>query len=206
VSRAGRAAAALGLAAAAPLLAATAAEAHAPAGSSLGGFYGGVLHPLLVPAHLLALGALALLLGQRWLAQAEAALPAFVAGLAAGLAIAARGWPAAASVAVAPVAAAALLGLLVAASPPLPRALTAALAAACGLAVGLDSAPDAAASTREAALSLAGTGVGACAALLIVAGVASGAVRPWQRVGVRVAGSWAAAISLLVLALALAKP
>ena len=54
-------------------------------------FSGGLLHPLVEPTHLISLVALGLLVGQRGIAKAEAALFCFATGVAAGLICAAFG-------------------------------------------------------------------------------------------------------------------
>ena len=65
------------------MLAAQPALAHPPP-LGIGGFAGGLLHPLFVPAHLLAVLALGLLIGQQ-AAWARMAAFCFIAGLAVGL-------------------------------------------------------------------------------------------------------------------------
>jgi hydrogenase/urease accessory protein HupE len=164
-------------------------------------FLGGLLHPLAVPAHALALLALGLLIGQ----QGDRLMPqaAFVAGLVAGLiALAlAVGATSAADVLLAD---AALTGLLVALGRPLPTFVSAPLAATAGIALGLDSPPEVI-SISAATVMLIGTGLGASLALAIVAAGASRLTRAWQRIGTRILGSWIAASAILVLALRYAR-
>ena len=50
---------------------------------------------------------------------------------------------------------------------------------------------------------LVGTGLAACATLAAVIAGANLLNRPWQRLGVRIAGSWIAASALLALTLEL---
>jgi hypothetical protein len=52
----------------------------------------------------------------------------------------------------------------------------------------------------EAYATIAGTALGACAMPVVVAAVAGHANAHWQRVGVRILGSWIAASAILVLA------
>src|SRR6056297_2663516 len=59
-------------------------RAHSPI-EGVGEFYGGMLHPLLVPAHALALLVYSLLVGQRGIRAMHLAYPAFMAALAVGL-------------------------------------------------------------------------------------------------------------------------
>jgi urease accessory protein len=56
-------------------------------------------------------------------------------------------------------------------------------------------------SLREAVLMLIGTACSAIAALAVMAAAAAALARPWQGIAPRVAGSWVAAIAILVLAL-----
>jgi urease accessory protein len=168
----------------------------------LGGFYGGLLHPLLTPTHALALLGLGLLIGQplaqkRWLP-----LTLFASALAAGLialALAVGETPAGTVL----LACTAISGALVAAAFPLPFVLLATLAAAMGAAIGLDSPPEVV-SLQEAVAMLIGTGLGATIALGVVAEGAARMARDWQRIGVRVLGSWTAASALLAIAVRVA--
>ena len=93
------------------------ALAHSPI-PGIGGFYNGLLHPLLVPAHLLALVALGLWLGQQALPRIERALLAFSLLLLAGLALAAFAAPGGGQTSL--LACALGVGLLVAAAWPSP--------------------------------------------------------------------------------------
>jgi hydrogenase/urease accessory protein HupE len=176
------------------------AHAHSPI-EGLGDFYAGALHPLLAPAHLIALLALGLAIGQRAggnLQRAKAPLIALVASLP--LALATHRMLGDPNTDRALLGLAAGLGLIVAAQAALPPAVLALLAAATALNIGWGSGPGAAEGAARA-LALAGT---AGAALLLVAYVTvmtNLAVRPWLRIAVRVVGSWLAAAALLVLAL-----
>ena len=168
---------------------------------SLSAFANGLVQPLLVPAHALVLLALGLLLGQ----QGRAPVPviAFAAALAAGLAaiaLAVGQTPAGHVVLLA----AALIGLLVALAMPLPLAVSTGIAAVTGAALGLDSPPQAI-SLAEATAMLIGTGLGACGALAILVIAVRALRRDWQRIGMRIVGSWIAASAVLVLALRYAR-
>jgi urease accessory protein len=173
----------------------------------MSGLVRGLLHPLLLPAHALALLALGLLISQQHARRRLLLSATFVAGLVAGLAaiaLAAGPTPAADVV----LAAAGLAGLLVAIGRPLPALACAALAVVAGAALGLDSPPQAT-SIAAGTIMLIGTGLGASLALaLVVAGAGAlvgvqGLV--WPRIGVRVLGSWIAASATLVLALRFAR-
>ena len=179
------------------------ALAHSPI-PGIGGFYNGLLHPLLVPAHLLALVALGLWLGQQALPGIQGALLSFSLLLLAGLVLALFAPPGGGVRTSLLLGCALGVGLLVAAAWPLPRSATAAVAGVVALLVGLDSAPEAA-GTRARLIVLAGVGVGVHLLLLNVVALTSYAQKPWLKLGVRVLGSWSAASALMVLALALRR-
>lgn len=174
--------------------------AHAPiAGGD--GFYGGLLHPLFVPAHLLAVIGLGLLIGQQDTGRTALSLN-FVVALVAGLvAIALAAGPSRANDVL--IVSAAGAGLLVAAARPLPQVIGWPLAAVTGAAIGLDSPPDVV-DLRTATVMLIGTGFGAVILVVVIVEGIAVLRRDWQRIGVRIAGSWTAAAAILVLALRLA--
>jgi urease accessory protein len=182
-------------------LAPEAALAHAPI-KGIGTFYNGVLHPVLVPAHLLMIFGLGLLMGQHAPQASRFAWFGFVVAFWAGLAGA---WLGYSIPNVVLLALAMSAGLLVALERVGHLGITFALAAAAGLCLGLDSAPEAIAES-ERWLALIGTATGGVLLTSYVGGFAAGLVRPWQRIGVRIAGSWTAAGAGIVLALALAGP
>jgi urease accessory protein len=164
-----------------------------------GGFAGGLLHPLLAPAHLVSLIGLGLLAGRGASSARIAMVTAFAAGLGGGLGAIAWGageTPAndvllAAAAACGAIAVLGLSGRAWFAAP---------LALIVGSAVGLDSPPETI-SMREAVLMLTGTFCGGIAALVFLAAAAAALARPWQAIALRIAGSWIAAIAILVLAL-----
>jgi urease accessory protein len=187
------------LAAAALTLIAEPALAHPPP-LGIPGFFGGVLHPLFVPAHAMALVGVGLLIGMQrhW---GRAPTLCFVAALVAGLGTMTFG--------VVPrwmgevvLTGAALAGALVALARPLPEILGIALALTIGVAIALDSPPEVI-SLGEANLMLLGTGLGATALLAAVTGVAAQVARTRLHIGLRVLGSWIAAGAILSLALML---
>jgi hypothetical protein len=99
---------------------------------------------------------------------------------------------------------AALGGVIVALAFRTPLWLRAMLALATGGAVALNSPPYALTIPAAIAMQI-GAGAAAVAALGLVTGVAMRAERRWQRIGVRIVGSWIAASAILVLALRLAR-
>jgi urease accessory protein len=175
----------------------TPALAHSPI-MGIGGVFGGVIHALLIPEHGLSLLALGLVLGRQQQAARRAGLLIFAAGLVCGLvgaALTSEEMLAADILLVAT----GILGLFVAAlwMPPL---LALPLAAVAGITLGLDSKPDGI-SVDEGIRMLAGSGLGAVLALVIVAegSVYLGGNAPL--IATRVAGSWIAAIGIMVLSL-----
>jgi urease accessory protein len=164
------------------------------------GFTGGLLHPLVVLTQFAAVTALALLIGQQgWPSRV---LLVFAAGLIVGLGVIALAYVPT-YVEQMLLALAAMTGALIALARPLPWPVGAALAAVTGLAVGLDSPPEAI-SVAEANLTLLGTALSATALLNVLAWLASRLRRDWQRIGMRIAGSWIAASAVMVLALRVA--
>jgi hydrogenase/urease accessory protein HupE len=171
------------------------AEAHLVT-TGLGPVYDGIGHLLLTPEDLVPILALALYAGLRGARAGRLALLVLpLAWLAGGLFGLSLGRATAAPV---PALSFILLGLLVAADAKLPDGAVAALAGAVGLVHGFLNGP-ALAGTGPGALGLLGISavsfvLVALAAALVVSLKASAA-----RIAVRVAGSWIAAIGLLLL-------
>jgi urease accessory protein len=169
----------------------------------LGGFYGGLLHPVLTPTHALALLGLGLLIGRQPADKRLLPRVLFTSALAAALlalAFAVGETPAGAVLLVA----VAISGALVAAAFRLPLVVLGPLAAVTGAAIGLDSPPQVV-SFQEAVVMLIGTGLGASIALGLVVEGAARVARDWQLIGVRVLGSWTAASALLAMAVRFAR-
>jgi urease accessory protein len=169
--------------------------------ASASAFYNGLVHPLFVPAHVLALTITGVLVGQQhrfsWIA------PAFLlGGLLLGFSVIIRAF--------APtygnellLAAAATGGVLVALGRA-PPALVCVQAVVAGGAVALDSPPQVAA-MREALAIILGTLCGAMLIELVTTSLTCMLCHVWQRMALRIAGSWTAAGALLALAHALFK-
>lgn len=171
----------------------------------IGEFYGGILHPLMVPAHALALVLLAFLAGQGGLGAIRRCYVGFLPALILGLVLAGVGTSPESTLEPALLLVSALTGLLVVAQwrPPLPVFYAA--GACVGLLLGLDSAPEGL-QPGPAAASLLGTGLGAFAWLLLLADLSERARHHWQRVALRVLGSWGTASATLVFALGWLTP
>jgi hydrogenase/urease accessory protein HupE len=172
--------------------------AHSPI-EGIDKFYGGLLHPVFVPAHLLLLIALGLFIGQRGAKDNQSAVLVFVVAVAVGLI--AAWFSVGNSLEVLILSGAALVGILIVSSFAVNRLLCALIAALAGLLLGADSAQDTL-SDKEKFVSLLGNGLGLYLLFLYPMGLADiFNKKPWQKIGVRVIGSWIAASSLLVLAL-----
>ena len=168
-----------------------------------GDFTGGLLHPFVVLSHLLVIVALGLFLAQQPFASTRLAIAAFVATLLAGFAAAAARDVAASFPSRGVLLAAALaLGLMVAWARAQPRLVAVLLAAASGLAIGIDSFPEEGAFWPVLA-SITGTGLSVSILLINVLAGAGYLTRDWQRIGMRVVGSWIGACALMVAALTL---
>ena len=174
--------------------------AHAPI-EGLGGFYNGLLHPILVPSQLLLLIATGLFYGQQGASANQPAIAAFAAAALIGLGIA---WFAGElGIEMALLAATIVISVLVASSPRLPLYLTSVILALAGLALGIDSAQDALAG-KERFGSLLGSGISIYLIFLFVMGWSDfDHGRHWQKIGVRIIGSWVAASALMMLAFSL---
>ena len=90
---------------------------------------------------------------------------------------------------------AAALGVMVAAAWA-PKLLAWLLAAIAGGALALRFSPPQAVTLAEAYATLAGTVLGACTMLVVVAAIAGHATADWQRLGLRILGSWIAASAI----------
>lgn len=188
-------------AAAGTCLLAIAADANAhSAARGIGDFYSGALHALTALEHVLPFLALGVLAGQQG-QKAEPVLGAFCIALLVGAALAL--WiPAVPYVAVLNIGSAIVLGGLVALARPLPAALFYAIAILFGLSHGFANGEGMTEGIKPylfiPGVALAGLVVTAYG--LIVTDWLLRRNAGWLRIAVRVAGSWIAAIGILVLA------
>jgi hypothetical protein len=165
-------------------------------------FVGG-LTQFFVPSHLLAVVALGLLAGQHARRFPFSALAAFAIGLIVGsitVASAIRDNPAALGL----LTLAAVTAGLVVLARDVSDWLISLMAFAAGSALPLNAPPHEITIARAVA-SQAGLALAAIIMLALVTAIAMQATRPWQRIGLRIAGSWVAASAILVLALRLAR-
>jgi hydrogenase/urease accessory protein HupE len=166
------------------------------------GFLNGFLHPLLVPTHALCLLAFGLMTGQQSSRIFLAAL--FPAALIAGILLIMYAIFPIDMIPAVLLASGAAAGLLTALAQPLPLIIPAAILVAGGLSLIIDSVPSVV-SKLDTILALSGTVIAATLVLGLAAYLAEILTRDWQRIGVRILGSWTAASTLLVLALQLAR-
>lgn len=177
------------------------AEAHSPI-KDIGEFYNGLLHPLLVPSHLVSILVLGLLAGQQGLPAMRPAMAGFclalLLGLAAGVGIdeSAAQWLL--------LMAATGLSVMLAFAIRLPLWLVWTPCMLIGFVLGLDSLPEST-GWQRVLLTLLGSWLGAVLMLLCVMIFSEAMTRPWQRVAIRIAGAWIGASALLVLSLTLAS-
>jgi urease accessory protein len=165
------------------------------------GFEGGLLHPLLVPSHAMSIVALALLCSQRPAGERHATIATFAAGLLGAVALVVLAFQTDSAEMIL-LACAAIAGFLIAMHIAVPLAAAAVLAAIVAFALQFDSVPPTI-SAAETLLTLAGAGSAALVELWLIAWSIARARRVWQVLAIRVAGSWIAAIALLILALKL---
>lgn len=174
------------------------AQAHTQV-EGAGPILNGLLHPLGTPSHLLILLGLGLLAGQQSPLNLKTPMLAFIPLSAAALLLTLTG--AITSVYLPVLICIALCaGILVALEAPVPRLAFIALFAAAALAIGLDSAVET--GTIDAKLKrLFGTWLSLSLVVFNIAYYVSfWTKQKWQKVGIRVVGSWLIAISFLVLA------
>jgi hydrogenase/urease accessory protein HupE len=166
------------------------------------GVLNGFLHPLLVPAHALCLIAFGLMTGQQPSRIFLAAL--FPVALIAGILLIMYAIFPIDLVPMVLLASGAAAGLLTALAQPLPHIVPAVILVAGGLSLIVDSVPSVV-SKLDTMLALSGTVLAAALTLGLIAYLVPLLTRDWQRIGVRIVGSWTAASALLVLALMFAR-
>lgn len=164
----------------------------------------GVLHPLMTTSHVLILLGLGLLLGMQVPLDLKTPLRVFAPVSAITLILTTDDRVAGVYQPVL-IGIALCIAILVGLAWNLPQVVRAALCAVAAIGVGLDSVVESG-TAFEVAKTLIGTWLCANVALIYIAICAShGADKKWARTGIRVAGSWIVAISLLVLAFFLRK-
>ena len=165
-------------------------------------FLGGAMQ-FFIPSQLLAVVALGLIAGQEAQRFPLAALAAIAIGLIAGsiaVASAVRDNPASLGLLLLAITASGLVVL----AYPVSNWLVGVMAFAVGSALPLNAPPHEI-TISNAVASQIGFAVAAMAVVALVMTIVLLARLPWQRIGIRIAGSWIAASAILVLALGLAR-
>ena len=192
-----------GLAVALPVLLPIEEACAHPAFAGATGFYGGLLHPLFVPTHAIAVLSLGLLIGPQMPHGRWPVALAYAAGLGIGFAAMILAFAPRFS-AEALLAITAIVGALVALARVLPWPIVCVLALAVGIALAFDSSPGGI-SVREANVIIVGTFCGAVILLWAILVVVASFRREWQKLGMRILGSWIAASAVLGLVWQLAR-
>ena len=174
------------------------ALAHSPI-KGIGFFLNGVLHPLLVPAQVIAIVALGLLYGQHQEDKNKKSVLVFLMAIIAGLIL--TGLFITPDVSILLLIVATIIGLIVVIGLTLPQTMYIILAVTVGFIVGLDSAQTDL-DTRSTIVSLFGSGVGIYFLFLYSMALSESLThRQWQKIAVRIMASWLCASALMVLAL-----
>lgn len=188
----------------ATLAVAPSAHAHLM-NTGLGPFYDGLTHLFATPEDLLPVIALALLAGLRgprfgrWVLLALPA--AWLVGSVAGVLLAPQ-----LRLSTAEIIVTIALGALLAADRPLPLAFVVSLAILLGLIHGIPNGSELAKTPFSGQMVAVGVTVALFVSVSLLAGQAASVRVRWARVAVRVAGSWIAAIGLLMLGWAMRAP
>lgn len=174
------------------------AFAHSPI-KDAGNFSNGLLHPVFVPAHLLVLLALGLFIGQQGAWKNRSALALLPIATVAGLTLA---WfTTSGAIELLLQAGAAIIGLMIATNLAPGLFWRSLIVASTGFAVGMDS-PQELISTQDKLTGLTGCSIGITLLFFLALALAAWfSDEEWERIGIRILGSWIAASSLLTLAL-----
>lgn len=176
--------------------------AHSPI-PNIGFFYSGVLHPLRVAEQLMALLALAALIGQTGLIVSRLGLIGLLVGLVIGLPLLIYGTPMTARLSeLVLLSMAACTGIVVASAVKLPARLLQVWSIVIATAVMTGSLQEGVPENRFA-LATFGVFFGTVTFVVIVASWIDLLKQAPARIGVRVLGSWIAAAALMVLALSM---
>lgn len=169
-------------------------------------FSSGLIHPWMTPTHVLILLALGLWVGQHVPLRLGLPCKVFAPLSAAALALTATKW-----ITVVPpfilVAIALIIAAVIALEARLPSSFRVVLLGAAAIGIGLDSGPEAV-TPLDTLATLAGTWVSLGLGLVNIAyyvSLGTALQKKWISIGIRVAGSWIFAISLLMIAFALRR-
>jgi urease accessory protein len=164
-------------------------------------FLHGFIHPIFVATHLLLLIALGLFYGQQGVKACLIAIKAFL--LSAAIGLAASWFVIEGNIDLLILGEAVIIGLLVATRPSIHWVWCSGIGIVAGILLGLDSNQETL-SAMDRVVVLFGTLVGVSLLLLYSVVFANYFnSKHWQRIGIRIIGSWISAIALLMLALSI---
>lgn len=164
-------------------------------------FYNGMLHPLFVPAHILMIISIGLFLGQQGPQKSLKSIALFFLMMVFGLLLA--GYSASYASESVLLLITTITGILVSVKPNISKLATAILAAVAGLFLGMDSTQDGLSGNNQF-VALFGSGLGIYLFFLYPMSFAESFSKSvWQKITIRIIGSWLAASSIMVLALSL---
>jgi len=173
--------------------------AHMPI-KGINNFYGGLLHPIFVPAHLLLLASFGLLIGQKGLSNNPSILIAYASATAIGLLFA---WFIGDEKEIYILYMATLIGLLIASNLTVGLNFILFISILVGLILGMDSAQETL-TGKNKFTSLFGSGIAiyflALYPMILTEHLQK---KSWGKIGIRIFGSWIATSAILVLALSL---
>lgn len=182
------------------LFSSTAALAHGDI-DGVSDFYAGLLHPVLVPAHLMVLIACGLLVSQHERVLGQRLLGGMLVGLLAGLVVSRHVLFPDDVALVGCLILGIAISLLVVTARELTRNSLLAIGLFGGVWVGADSGHMSSSDQFPYDVSMFGTWVGSIGLVCAIAGLLIDLRRNWQQIGIRVAGAWISAACILTLAL-----
>jgi urease accessory protein len=168
---------------------------------SVNDFYAGLLHPVLVPAHLMVLLASGLLVSQYVREHGQRLLAGMLVSLPAGLMISRLTAVPQDVMMIGFLVLGLVISLLVVVAARVPRKALLTIGLISGSWVGADSGHGNPGDASLFSTVMLGTWVGAMAVVCGVAGLLIDQQRDWQRLGIRVGGAWISAACILTLAL-----
>lgn len=174
---------------------APAAWAHNPI-QDTSALIAGLIHPWLIPAHIIAIIVLGLLIGQQRFLTLKSAIPIILITLLIG-AVASLITPLS-YISIALLTMCLTVGLIIAISYPLPRWILLPVFLVTLLLIGIDSTAGKNPQTKEWDY-IAGTIISTLAGISILAFVTDKLTKPWMLIGLRIIGSWSVTIAILIL-------
>jgi len=176
------------------------AFAHSPI-KGIGFLFNGMLHPFLIPAHVLVIVALGFWIGQLQPIKHRASILLYLFSLIAGLTLSAFDLMPEYNWSLFLLVLTVIIGISTLVAMSVPVAVTGLICIIVALMIGFDSqVDDLTGSTRI--ISLVGNGVGSYLMLLYAIAISETmSVKSWQQISIRVLTSWLSASALMVLAL-----